>query len=102
MDVMQGIGREIAAGERVEDELDAFISRRHDRRVTDEGERPTEAEWMESERRHDVRRRAENGAAWRAYHEGQAARHRTVLADLIASHEREAERLQATDERKAV
>ena len=68
MDVMRepgrSISRDIARGEAVEHELDAFISRQHDRRVVDEGERPAEASWMESERRHDVGRREAMRAAW--------------------------------------
>src|SRR5215203_3846637 len=35
----QAIGRDISRGEIVEAEIDAFISKRHDRRVRDEGER---------------------------------------------------------------
>jgi hypothetical protein len=58
------LAREMAAGERADAQIETFISRRHDRRVADEGERPAEEIWMESERRYDARRRAENGAAW--------------------------------------
>ena len=104
LDVMSKPGRtlsrDIARGELVEKELDVFISRQHDRRVTDEGERPAEAAWMESERRHDVGRREAMRAAWAEYHRGQAERHRTVLESLIDRHEAEVERLQATDERR--
>ncbi len=68
MDVMRepgrSISRDIARGEAVEHELVAFVSRQHDRRVVDEGERPAEASWMESERRHDVGRREAMRAAW--------------------------------------
>ncbi len=99
---MQGTGREIAAGERVEAELDVFVSKRHDRRVTDEGERAVEELWQVSERLHDADRRADNRAAWLAFHIGQAERLRRNLATLVAHHEREAERLKTTDERKAV
>jgi hypothetical protein len=106
VDVMRDPGRtlsrDIARGELVEAELDVFISRRHESRVVDEGERPAEAAWAESERAHDASRREEMRAAWLAFHEGQAGRHRTVLESLISRHEREAERLKTTDERKAV
>ncbi len=97
MDLMHGTGREIARGEAVEKELDAFISKRHDRRLTDEGERPTEEAWMESGRRHDASRREALRSAWCAFHRDQAERLRRNLAALVAHHEREAERLQATD-----
>ncbi len=60
----RSISRDIARGEAVEHELVAFVSRQHDRRVVDEGERPAEASWMESERRHDVGRREAMRAAW--------------------------------------
>ncbi len=97
---MHGIGREIAAGERVEAELDAFVSKRHQRRVSGEGERAVEELWQVSERLHDADRRAENRAAWMAFHIGQVERLRRNLEDLINRHEAEAVRLQTTDERK--
>jgi len=56
---------EHARGEQVEREIDAMIRRRHDARVIQEGERPAHEAWMESEKRHDARRREENRAAWR-------------------------------------
>ena len=88
------LSRDIAHGELVEAELDVFVSRQHDRRVVDdEGERPAEASWMESERRHDVGRREAMRAAWAEYHRDQAQRHRAVLADLITHHETQAARL---------
>ncbi len=80
MDVMREPGRtlsrDIPRGELVEKELDVFISRRHESRVVDEGERPTEEAWMESGRRHDASRREEMRAAWCEYHRGQAGRRR--------------------------
>jgi hypothetical protein len=42
--------RDIAAGEHVEHEIDAFISRRHRDRVATEGERQAEEHWKASER----------------------------------------------------
>ena len=96
-----GIGREIAAGEAVEKELDSFISRRDAERRKSEGDRAEEEKWMKSERRHDQYRRAENRAAWYGWHMDQAERHRRNLGALVAQHEAAAERLmQATDERK--
>jgi hypothetical protein len=93
----RSISRDIARGELVEKELDAFVSKRHESRVVDEGERPTEEAWMESGRRHDASRRAALRSAWCAFHRDQAERLRRNLAALVAHHEREAERLQATD-----
>ncbi len=94
------IGRDIAKGEAVEHELDAFISKRHDARVAAEGEREAEAVWVESERRHNARRREEHRAAWCEYHRDQAQRHRAVLEGLIAHHTEQAARLGATGEER--
>jgi DNA-binding GntR family transcriptional regulator len=49
--------------------------------------------YMESVRRYNDRRREEMRAAWREYHQGQAARHRAVLEELIARHEEQASKL---------
>lgn len=72
MDVMRepgaAIGRDIAAGEAVEHELDSFISRRHEQRRKSEGERATEDAWREAERRQEARRWAENRAGWYSWH----------------------------------
>jgi hypothetical protein len=80
----------VARGEDTEKELDALIRRRHDRRVESEDERLEEELWRASERRHAERRREEMRWAWRAYHEGQAARHRAVLESLVGYHETQA------------
>ena len=88
----QGIGRDIGRGEGVEHELDALITRRHERRVKDEGHRPSEELWAASERAYFARRDEEMRAAWCSHHQGQAARLRTVLEELIADHEEQAER----------
>jgi hypothetical protein len=53
-----------APGEKVEAELDRFVSQRHDRRVKIEGERVEEEAWRESERRHTASRRVTNRSAW--------------------------------------
>lgn len=81
---------DVTRSELVEAELDRLVEKRHDLRVAEEGERPAEAIWAESERAYDARRLAENRAAWLDYHEGQAARHRGVLEALVAYHEAEA------------
>jgi hypothetical protein len=52
-------------------------------------------------RRYNDRRREEMRAAWQEYHQGQAARHRAVLESLIARHEGEAARLEATEPKGA-
>jgi hypothetical protein len=87
-----GIGRDISGGEAVEHELDAFISRRHEQRVAEEGERPEHEIWRESEMRYDAFKRAEDRAARLAYHEGQAARLRHALGELVAQHEAAADK----------
>ena len=81
---------DIAHGEQVEKELDAFIERRS-RKDPDADER--EELWKASVRRYNARRREEMRAAWTSYHEGQAERHRRTLQDLIAHHEMQAAKL---------
>ncbi len=93
MDLMQGTGREVAAGERAEAELDAFVSRRDSQRRKDEGDRAVEDLWKASERLHEAHRRDEMRAAWCEYHRGQAERHRRNLEPLVSHHEAAAERL---------
>jgi hypothetical protein len=51
----------VAAGE-----LDNFISRRHEKRVEEEGERPVEEMWAESEWRHAEQQREELCHQWLA------------------------------------
>ncbi len=91
-----GIGREVGAGERAEAELDAFISRRHEQRRKDEGERAAEEAWVASERLQEAARRRENRAGWYAWHTHRAE----LYGRLSAEHEAAAESLQATDERR--
>ncbi len=92
----RAIGREMAAGDRADAEVDAFISRRHDRRATGEGERPAEEAWMESERREAARRRAENRVGWYSWHMHRAE----LYGRLSAEHAATAEGLLETDERR--
>jgi len=75
----------------VDAELDRLISKRasQDRRP-DPDER--EALWQASVRRYNSRRREEMRAAWCEHHQGQAARLRAVLEELVADHEQQAER----------
>jgi hypothetical protein len=89
---------DVARGEKVEAELDAFVSARHRKRVAEEGERAEEATWRESERRHEAARREANRLAWVEYHRGQAERCRAVLASLASYHSERAERYRAAGE----
>jgi hypothetical protein len=59
-----GIGREMAAAERADAQIDAFISRRHEQRVRSEPERALDEAWREADRRLDVRRRRQTRAEW--------------------------------------
>ena len=58
------LNRDIARGEATEKELDRLITRRHDTRVSSEGERLAEEMWQESERKYVERRREANRQAW--------------------------------------
>jgi hypothetical protein len=75
----------------VDAELNRLISKRasQDRRPD-----PDEVEpgYVESVRRFNARRREEIRAAWCEHHQGQAARLRAVLEELVAGHEEQAER----------
>jgi hypothetical protein len=73
-------------------ELDRLISKRASQ---DRAEDPDEREeiWKASVRAYNRRREEENRAAWAAFHEGQAARHRATLEALIAEHEAKATKL---------
>jgi len=48
--------------------------------------------YMESVRRYNARREGKMRAVWRGHHQGQAARLKAVLEELIARHEEQAER----------
>ena len=76
--------------EMVEKQLDAMIQRRARKGDGDPDER--EEAWKASVRRYNARRREEMRAAWCEHHQGQAARLRTTLEALIASHEEQAGR----------
>jgi hypothetical protein len=89
----RNLGSPTAPGEAVEQELDAFISRRDADRVKSEGERVTEEAWMESERRYNARRHEENRLARVEYHSSQVVRLRAVLESLIAGHEEQVAKL---------
>ena len=80
---------DIAQGEKVEKELDILIERRSSKEP-DPDER--EELWKKSVAAYHERQEAQRRAAWCEHHQGQAARLRVVLAELIASHEEQAER----------
>jgi hypothetical protein len=96
----RNLGSPTAPGEAVEAELDRLITRRHDTRVSSEGERQAEEMWQESVKRYEEERRQVARLEWHAFHCGQAERHRATLQALIEHHESEAARLmEATNER---
>ena len=78
---------DIAQGEKVEGELNILIERRHDHRRTEEGERPAEEAWRESERLYQAKRRAELVFAWVQYHE-EAAQRALANGEAIAARHR--------------
>ncbi len=78
-------------GERAEKELNHMIERRSKNGEVDPDEQ--EELWEASVRRYNARQREKHRAAWAAFHEGQAERHRRTLEDLVAHHETQAARL---------
>ena len=76
----------------VDAELDRLISRRasQDRRPDPDAEHEL---WKASVRAYTGRKSEEMRSAWCEYHQGQAARHRAVLEQLIAHHETRAQEL---------
>ena len=89
--ISEGRTMDVTRGEMVEKELDAMIVRRSHKGEADPDER--EQLWMESVRRYNARRSVENRLAWLEYHQGQAARLRSIVDPLIAFHEGEAAKL---------
>ena len=61
-----------ARGETAEHHLDALITKRHDQRVKEEGERREEELWQESERQYRAKRHAELTFEWCEFYERQA------------------------------
>lgn len=70
------LNRDIATGEKVEAEIDSLISRRHNDRVRDEGERTVEEHWKASESAYFARRDEERRLELLAYHQAEAERYR--------------------------
>jgi hypothetical protein len=77
----------VAPAEKVEGELDHLITRRHDRRASEEGERAAEEMWAASVRRYNEQQRQQHRAAWCEYHREAAERARRTLEALIREHE---------------
>jgi hypothetical protein len=79
------------SAEAVDEELDRLIAKRasQDRRPDPDEQHEL---WKASVRAYNASREEQIRAEWREYHEGQAARHRAVLEELIARHEEQAER----------
>jgi hypothetical protein len=70
----RGVGHDISKGEIVEAEIDAFISKRHDRRVVEEGHTASEEMYEESARRYQERMRVRARYEWHLFHTAQAER----------------------------
>ena len=83
---------DVSRAESVERELDRLIEKRHERRATEEGHRPSEELWQASVERYNAERERKLRAEWCSYHQNQAVRHRHTLEALIARHEAAAER----------
>jgi hypothetical protein len=83
---------DVARADTVDAEFGRLISKRasQDRRPDPDEIEPS---YVESVRRFNARREQEMRAAWCEHHQGQAARLRTTLEALIASHEEQAERV---------
>lgn len=93
----QSLSRELATGDRADLQIDAFISKHHEKRRKDEPDRETEAVWREAERREVARRRRENRAGWYGWHMDRAG----LYARLSEEHAGRAEKLmEETNERK--
>ncbi len=72
------VSRDIARGEAVEHELDAFVSKRHDQRLQTEPERAIEEVWMNAERRMAAHRREANRLSHCEHHERLAVTYRQM------------------------
>src|SRR5688500_4452248 len=84
----------IEAGERVEGDLDRYITNADKRRRKVEGERPAEASYMPNVRAAGEVRHQQNLWDQLRWHAAQARRHKTVSALIIRHHEQEVARLE--------
>jgi hypothetical protein len=91
----------VTRGEQVEGELDALIERRHDKRVAEEGHRPSEEMYEESARRYQEQMRAAARYEWQLHHATQAERLRRTMEELISHHEGEPAKLMEVEAKGA-
>jgi hypothetical protein len=85
----RNLGSPTAPGEAVEADLNRLIERRSRQRDADEENEL----WKESVRAYEEKRRQVARLEWRAFHCGQAERHRRTLEELINYHEMQAQSL---------
>ena len=97
----RNLGSSTAPGEAVESELDRLITRRHDARVSSEGERQAEEMWQESVRAYEEKRWRIARAEWHLHHTAQAERLRRTLEALASHHEEEAAKLMDNESKGA-
>jgi hypothetical protein len=83
---------DIARGEQIEGELDAFIAKRDRERRREEGERPQEELYAESTRRYHERQVLQGWWEWLRYHERMIRAHTATYEAIISRHRKEAER----------
>jgi hypothetical protein len=81
---------DVAHTEAADRDLVRMIERRSKNGEVDPDE--LEPFYMESVRRYNASKCEEMRTAWCEYHQGQAARHRAILASLVAYHEEQAEK----------
>ncbi len=79
----------VASGEAVERELERFVERRYDQRVAEEGQRPSEASFMEPTRFYNARKQRELAEDWRRWHIERRRANRAIYAVLDAHHRAE-------------
>ena len=84
---------DIAQGETAESHLDALITKRHDQRIKDEGERTEHELWQESVERYNAKRQAELTFQWISYHEAAAERALANGEAIAARHRAQIEAL---------
>ena len=92
--------RDISRGEAIEHELNAFISKRHEQRVRNEGERLEDAAWVEISRREEARRREEmdrDRLVWHRHLVGVYTGRMKYHAGIVGA----LEGREATDQRRA-
>ena len=93
-DLSRNLGSPTVPGEATEKELDRLITRRHDARVSSEGERQAEEMWQESVKRYEEKRRQMARLEWHLHHTAQAERLRRTLEALASHHEEQAAKLE--------